>query len=133
VTLDQKLDQKLDQDRIERIEVLRGAPCGATWLAADKVRGLPLSEAMTRFGLEVQFFLFRQPGRMGSSLRQKPGARGSRYSHGSPENLSEKKVSVLCSGPGPVFSAWFWRPALETRSGQRFWTLILNTDSEHRF
>jgi thymidylate synthase len=61
VTLDKKPDQKLDQDRIERIEVLRGAPCGATWLAADKVRGLPLSEAMTRFGLEVQFFCSANP------------------------------------------------------------------------
>lgn len=51
----------LDQDRIAKIQVLRGAPCGATWLAAQKVRGLPLSAAMTRFGLEVQFFCSANP------------------------------------------------------------------------
>lgn len=50
-----------DDGRIQRILVHRGAPCGATWLAADKVRGLPLDEAMTRFGLEVQFFCSANP------------------------------------------------------------------------
>jgi thymidylate synthase len=55
------LDQDQGRERIERIEVLRGAPCGATWLAADKVKGLPLSKAMTRFGLEVQFFCSANP------------------------------------------------------------------------
>lgn len=51
----------LDDDRIERILVHRGAPCGATWLAAEKVKGLSLEKAMTRFGLEVQFFCSANP------------------------------------------------------------------------
>ncbi|HSL61578.1 MAG TPA: DUF166 family (seleno)protein DfsP [Desulfotignum sp.] len=51
----------LNEDRIEKIQVLRGAPCGATWLAAEKVKGLSLSAAMTRFGLEVQFFCSANP------------------------------------------------------------------------
>jgi thymidylate synthase len=56
-----KIKVELDHDRIVTIRVLRGAPCGATWLAAKKVAGLPLAEAMTRFGLEVQFFCSANP------------------------------------------------------------------------
>ena len=37
-----------------RVEVRRGAPCGASWEAADKIIGLPVAEAITRLGLEVQ-------------------------------------------------------------------------------
>ncbi|MCF8075860.1 MAG: DUF166 domain-containing protein [Desulfotignum sp.] len=51
----------LDEDRVAQIRVHRGAPCGATWLAAEKVKGLPLDQAMTRFGLEVQFFCSANP------------------------------------------------------------------------
>ncbi len=46
---------------IEKIEVLRGAPCGATWNAAGKVKNMPLEKALTRFGLEVQFFCTADP------------------------------------------------------------------------
>ncbi|MCF8093209.1 MAG: DUF166 domain-containing protein, partial [Desulfotignum sp.] len=37
-----KIKVELDHDHIARIRVLRGAPCGATWLAAEKVAGLPI-------------------------------------------------------------------------------------------
>lgn len=40
--------------RIEAIEVVRGAPCDATWIAAAQVVGVPVEEAADRFGLEVQ-------------------------------------------------------------------------------
>ncbi len=56
-----RITVELDDDRIAGIRVHRGAPCGATWLAADKVKGLPLEKAMTRFGLEVQFFCSANP------------------------------------------------------------------------
>ena len=56
-----RITVELDDHRIARIRVHRGAPCGATWLAAQKVKGLPLDEAMTRFGLEVQFFCSANP------------------------------------------------------------------------
>ncbi len=46
---------------IFNIQVIKGAPCGATWLAAQKVKGLPIKEALTRFGLEVQFFCTANP------------------------------------------------------------------------
>ncbi len=40
--------------KVAGIEVARGSPCGSTWEAARAVEGLAVSEAVTRFGLEVQ-------------------------------------------------------------------------------
>jgi hypothetical protein len=48
-------------DKIVRIEVIRGAPCGATWEAAVRVEGLPVEEAVFRIGLETQFFCSADP------------------------------------------------------------------------
>lgn len=56
-----RITVELAGDRIDQILVHRGAPCGATWLAAQKVKGLALEKAMTRFGLEVQFFCSANP------------------------------------------------------------------------
>ncbi len=56
-----KLEVDVENDRIKEMRVKRGAPCGATWLAAEKVKGLPVEEALTRFGLEVQFFCSANP------------------------------------------------------------------------
>ena len=42
--------------KIESIEILRGAPCGASWEAARKVTGMDTEKAVVRIGLEVQFF-----------------------------------------------------------------------------
>ena len=41
--------------KIKAIEVVRGAPCGASWRALGKLIGLPVTEAATRYGLDVQF------------------------------------------------------------------------------
>lgn len=46
---------------IERIEVLKGAPCGATWDAARKIEGMDAGEAHIRMGLETQFFCKANP------------------------------------------------------------------------
>lgn len=46
---------------ITKVEVIKGAPCGATWHAAEKIKGLPIKEALTRFGLEVQFVCTANP------------------------------------------------------------------------
>ena len=40
---------------------MRGAPCGATWNAAKKIKNMPIKEVLTRFGLEVQFFCTADP------------------------------------------------------------------------
>ncbi len=47
--------------KIDRIEVLRGAPCGATWEAALRVKDMPAEEATVRIGLEVQYFCVADP------------------------------------------------------------------------
>ncbi|MBI9084150.1 MAG: hypothetical protein JEZ11_11175 [Desulfobacterales bacterium] len=46
----------LENGRVQRIDILRGAPCGATWEAAKKVTGMTVDEAIIRMGLETQFF-----------------------------------------------------------------------------
>jgi len=52
---------KIADGKISHIEVLRGAPCGATWEAALRVQGLPVEEAVVRIGLEVQYFCVADP------------------------------------------------------------------------
>lgn len=46
---------------ITHIKVLRGAPCGATWDAAERVIGLSFEEAAVRIGLEAQYFCVADP------------------------------------------------------------------------
>lgn len=48
-------------EKVAAIEVLRGAPCGATWAAADRIIGRPAVDVATRMGLEVQFFCSADP------------------------------------------------------------------------
>jgi thymidylate synthase len=52
---------KVIAEKVAAIEVLRGAPCGATWAAADKMIGRPTVGVATRMGLEVQFFCSADP------------------------------------------------------------------------
>ena len=52
---------KIADERIVRIDVIRGAPCGATWEAADRLAGESVKEAAKRMGLEVQFFCTADP------------------------------------------------------------------------
>lgn len=51
----------MDKGVIRKISVKRGAPCGATWNAAEKIKDMPVKDALTRFGLEVQFFCTADP------------------------------------------------------------------------
>ncbi|MEW6079958.1 MAG: DUF166 family (seleno)protein DfsP [Thermodesulfobacteriota bacterium] len=46
---------------IQEVIVKRGAPCGATWKAAERIRGLSPDEALVRMGLETQFFCTANP------------------------------------------------------------------------
>ncbi len=47
--------------KIVSVEVLRGAPCGATWNVARKLEGMEVEAAKTRVGLEAQFFCTADP------------------------------------------------------------------------
>jgi len=51
----------MDEDIITSIKVIKGAPCGATWNAAKKIKNMPVEEALARFGLEVQFACTADP------------------------------------------------------------------------
>jgi hypothetical protein len=48
-------------DQIEAVDVLRGAPCGATWEAAARMKGYSLEEAPVRMGLDTQFYCTADP------------------------------------------------------------------------
>ena len=52
---------KVVEGKIARIEVLRGAPCAATWDAALRIIDMPVEEAAVRIGLEVQYFCVADP------------------------------------------------------------------------
>jgi len=47
--------------RVARVEVLRGAPCGATWEAAKTLEGLPVDQAAEKMGLVSQQFCKADP------------------------------------------------------------------------
>lgn len=46
---------------VQSVETTRGAPCGATWDAAQRIVGLPVEVARIRIGLETQFFCVADP------------------------------------------------------------------------
>ncbi len=52
---------EIEGERIRKITVLRGAPCGASWEAATRLTGAPVEDAAIRLGLEVQFFCTADP------------------------------------------------------------------------
>lgn len=54
-------EARISGDVIMDIEVLRGAPCGATWAAAPRIIGLAVDEALRRIGLETQYACTADP------------------------------------------------------------------------
>lgn len=46
---------ELEDEKIQSIKVIRGAPCGATWKAAQSVIGLAIEDAIAKIGLATQF------------------------------------------------------------------------------
>jgi hypothetical protein len=49
------------EGKVTSVDVIRGAPCGATWDAAKRVEGLPVEDATFRIGLETQYFCSADP------------------------------------------------------------------------
>lgn len=43
------------------VDVVRGAPCGATWAAAQRLIGHPAADAARKVGLDVQFYCSANP------------------------------------------------------------------------
>ncbi len=56
-----ELSVRISDGIITDIEVIRGAPCGATWEAVSRIIGLGIDEAVVRIGLETQFFCVADP------------------------------------------------------------------------
>ena len=52
---------QVNDGRVAGVEVERAAPCGASWLAAQKILGMEPKEAMIRYGLECQIFCKADP------------------------------------------------------------------------
>jgi len=52
---------KIANRRIANIKILRGAPCGATWKASERVLNLSLQDAVEHMSLETQFFCKADP------------------------------------------------------------------------
>jgi hypothetical protein len=52
---------KTANGKIADIKILRGAPCGATWKALERVLNLSLQDAVEHIGLETQFFCKADP------------------------------------------------------------------------
>ena len=52
---------ELEKGRISHIEVMRGAPCGATWAAIIKIAGLTVEESLVKLPLQVQQNCFANP------------------------------------------------------------------------
>ena len=44
-----------DEGKVKDIKVVKGAPCGATWDAAEKIKGMSLEDAPSKIALELQY------------------------------------------------------------------------------
>jgi hypothetical protein len=56
-----EFDVTLNDGKIDTVRVRRGAPCGATWEAAQRMHGYRIEEAPVRMGLDTQFFCTADP------------------------------------------------------------------------
>ena len=46
---------------VAAVRVIRGAPCGASWEAANRLIGIDVDDAARKIGLDTQFFCFADP------------------------------------------------------------------------
>jgi hypothetical protein len=56
-----EFDVIVKEGKISDVTVRRGAPCGATWEAARRIKGYSVEEAPVRIGLDTQFFCTADP------------------------------------------------------------------------
>jgi hypothetical protein len=56
-----EFEVEIEDGTVSAIHIIRGAPCGATWEAAERIVGLPVEEASRRIGLDTQFYCFADP------------------------------------------------------------------------
>lgn len=56
-----EFEVEIEDGKISAIKVLRGAPCGASWEAANRLIGHPADDAVRKIGLETQFYCYADP------------------------------------------------------------------------
>jgi len=56
-----EFDVEVVNGKISKVDVIRGAPCGATWEVAKRLIGHPVSDAARKIGLETQFYCSADP------------------------------------------------------------------------
>lgn len=56
-----KYKVEVENNKVSKVTILRGAPCGATWDAAEEIIGLDVKEAIENIGLETQFCCTADP------------------------------------------------------------------------
>ena len=56
-----EFDVTVQDGKISEVFVRRGAPCGATWEAARRMKGTRVEDAPVRMGLDTQFFCTADP------------------------------------------------------------------------
>lgn len=56
-----ELEIEMDDGRVTKVRVSRGASCGASWEAAEKILGLELEEALSTYAREVQYLCLADP------------------------------------------------------------------------
>jgi len=57
-----EFEVEIEEGKISAVKVLRGAPCGASWEAAQRLIGHPADDAARKIGLETQFYCYADPG-----------------------------------------------------------------------
>ena len=94
---------EIERERIRRITVLRGAPCGATWEAAARMAGVTVEGAAARMGLEVQFFCTADPSGWDPMYGKSPVHLAAEIHRAAFCRAMESLNSSLsCSGPADV-------------------------------
>jgi hypothetical protein len=56
-----EFEVEIEDGKISAVRVLRGAPCGASWEAAQRLIGHPADDAARKIGLETQFYCYADP------------------------------------------------------------------------
>jgi len=56
-----EFEVEIEDGKITDVKVVRGAPCGASWLAVKGLIGHPVEDAARKLGLETQFFCSGNP------------------------------------------------------------------------
>ncbi|MCU0574376.1 MAG: DUF166 domain-containing protein [Syntrophobacteraceae bacterium] len=91
---------------ISAVRVIRSAPCGATWDAAERIVGWPVEDAAVRIGLETQFFCYADPSGWDPMYGKSPvhfagevhKAALRRGGDGGPECAARHSASLFLSG-----------------------------------